>query len=135
VLLSLWRRLHTLAALRAAGLVGAQMVQAGLFSVATQLDKICGRCGSHFRSQLNDILHTDPAKIERVLYELHARASGESAGDAYRAPEFGRVRAHYRAAVVRSALLAENWVDLTSTMGEATVPVMSATFNSPDSAM
>lgn len=107
----------------------------GLLATAERVDSICSRCGAHFRSTLDNIANSNPAVIERAVYDVHAQASGEAAGDQYHPPDFAQVQSHYRLALARSALRAENWGELASVIGEFTRPGMSATFSSPDSAI
>ena len=130
----LWSDLHTIAALRAVGLVDHAFTEEALTITAQQVDSICRTCGSHFRTEIPALLQEDTSSIEKAMYDQHSTASRESAGGLYIAPPFDTVQRHYRSSIIKSALRGNAFAGLKRATGESMCPATSATLMMADNA-
>ena len=100
-----WFSLHGAAACRALGVYDVGVITEHIAQCDARLRGICTRCHAHFQEQKARIVASDPAEIERIIYDIHAHASAER-DEFYVAPDFEAVRARYRAYIAEIAFAA-----------------------------
>lgn len=111
-----WFALHILAAAAATRYISPRQLATQLRTVHAYVQDTCAKCAERFQAEVATILAHDPTSVERVMYDIHVRASDT----AQEPPSFGDVQNHHRAAL-RNALRSDRRASSRLvTLGEAT---------------